>query len=264
LKVKRNILRVAIWLLLAVFCTLTLLYLGQRKLLFPAPNYDLPGNLPAYVERIELSDGYGLLLTPDTKSKAKMPLLIYAHGNAEVAFWSINAFDELLNRGIAVLLLEYPGYGGAEGSPNYESIRNAALSAYDEAVKRREFDPEKIIVYGRSIGGGAAALIASQRKVAVLCLESSFSSLTSLVREKGYPSFLLLDRFDNTAIVKNLDIPIFLYHGVRDVVIPIEHSKLLALSARKVEFVQAECGHNNCVRPWPRLLEFLEENLVNL
>jgi len=259
LEIDQKILAPVIFSLLIIVCLLAFLFFGQRSLLFPAPNFRLPDNLPPNIEKIELDAGYGLLLMPEFRLKQKVPLLIYAHGNAEVAIWSADSFAELLQQGIAVLLLEYPGYGGAEGSPGFESIRIAALSAYDEMVKRQEFDAETIMVYGRSIGGGAAALMVSERQVAGLGLESSFSTLASLVAEKGLPSALLLDRFDNIAIVQNLEIPVFLYHGTKDIVIPIHHSELLRNAASNVVFHQAHCGHNDCARPWPLLLTFLEE-----
>ena len=251
----------AISLLLIICGCLVLLYFGQRSLIFPIPNAGLPNTLPLTVEKIELDAGYGLLLMPERAVHQPAPLLIYTHGNAEIAFWSVDSFDELLRAGIAVLLLEYPGYGGAEGSPSSDSIKRAALSAYDEITKRQEIDKENIIAYGRSIGGGAAAFIASERQVSALALESSFSTLAALVGEKGMPSALLMDQFNNIDVLNNLNIPVFLYHGSKDIVIPIHHSEELARSASNVVFHQANCGHNDCPRPWPVLLAFLEDRV---
>ncbi|MEO0948288.1 MAG: alpha/beta hydrolase [Cyanobacteria bacterium J06641_5] len=242
------------------FCVLVggLLYASQRKLLYPAPSAEVPEDLPVNVEKIALPAGYGLLVKPRHASQTPMPLLIHAHGNAELAFWSMQRFDELLTRGFAVLLVEYPGYGGAAGKPSYESIRQAILSAYDEMVARPDIDSESIIAYGRSLGSGAVSVLVSERNLAALCLESAFSSLPLLVKEKGLPSFLLKDRFDNEAVVRSLDIPIFLYHGTQDTLIPIAHSEALAAAGKNVTFVRAHCGHNDCPRPWPELIGFLD------
>ena len=234
-----------------------LIHFGQRKLLYPAPFVELPENLPSNVEKIDLAEGYGLLVKPKEPSDSPRPLLIYTHGNGEVAFLAIELFEELLAQGFAVLLVEYPGYGGAAGHPSYESIRKNILSAYDEMTARPDIDSEFIVAYGRSLGGGAASLLASERRLAALCLESAFSSLSSLVREKGWPSFLLRDKFDNESIVRDLDIPIFLYHGTRDTLIPIAHSESLAAASRNSTFVWANCGHNDCPRPLPELTGFL-------
>lgn len=240
-----------------------LLYAGQRKLLYPAPSVDLPKHLPANVEKIDLTTGYGLLLKPRTITAAPAPLLIHAHGNGELAVWSIDRFDMLLAQGFAILLVEYPGYGGAAGSPSYSSIKRTILSAYDEMVARPDIDPEFVIAYGRSLGGGAASILAAERKLTALGLESPFSSLPSLVGEKGLPAFLLRDRFDNEAIVRGLNIPIFLYHGTQDTLIPIAHSESLATAGKNVTFVRANCGHNDCPRPWPELIGFLNAVIPN-
>jgi len=125
--------------------------------------------------------------------------------------------------------------------------------------KREDVDETKIVVYCRSIGGGPACLLAAQRNVAALVLESTFSSLAELVAEKGYPSFLLRDRFDNAAIVKTLSLPIFIYHGTRDTLIPFTHAEHLIKLAPHAVLNTADCGHNGCPRPWEALDGFLKD-----
>lgn len=240
-----------------------LVYSGQQQLLYPAPPFELPEVLPPGVEKIDLATGYGLLLEPDSGSERPLPLLIYAHGNGEVAFWWTAAFEALLARGIAVLLVEYPGYGGAGGSPNSNSIEKTMLAAYDTMAARGDIDSGAIVAYGRSLGGAAVSLLAAERQLAALCLESTFSSLPALVREKGWPAFLLRDRFDNLAIVRSLDIPVFLYHGTQDTLIPIAHSERLAAASQMATFIRAGCGHNNCPRPWPALIAFLDDTVFD-
>ncbi len=210
---------------------------------------------------IELDAGYGLLLLPKG-SGAPSPLVIYFHGNGEVAYWSIESFRSFLDLNVAVLLLEYPGYGGASGSPSQESIEIAALSAYDKMAARPDIDQSAIVAYGRSIGGGPATGLAAKRPVSAIVLESTFFSLESLVAEMGYPSFLLRDDFNNGAVIERLEIPLFLFHGRRDRVIPFSHSQRLASIAPRATFSDADCGHNDCARPLPGLLDFLSTELA--
>ncbi len=240
---------------------MALLYVGQYKMLYPAPSALIPDGLPANVERIDYPEGYGLLLTPPNDGAAPSPLIIFAHGNGELAYFWMQEFQALANHGLAVLLLEYPGYGGAEGRPSQASIQAAVLAAYDHAVARNDIDSDNIIAYGRSIGGGAAAILADKRRVRALCLESTFSSLATLVSEKGLPSFLLRDRYDNETIVRSLDVPIFLYHGAQDTLIPLHHSEALQKATKNAEMHTQPCGHNDCPRPWPELLTFLKVKL---
>lgn len=219
--------------------------------------------LPAGVEKIEYPLGYGLLMPARlAQGEKKGPLIIFTHGNGEAALHWIPAFEPLRNIGISILLLEYPGYAGAPGHSSLDSIQTTILAAYDDVIQHPFVNPNQIIAYGRSIGGGAAALLAENRPIAALCLESSFSSLAKLVSEKGYPSFLLKDRYDNERIVRSLDIPVWLYHGSKDGLIPMSHSQTLNQAAADSVLLQAECGHNDCPRPWPALVRFIEKSVL--
>ncbi len=239
---------------------LLVLYFGQRWLLFPAPNVGLAPIRDSGVEVIELELGRALLALPLTQSERPAPLLVFAHGNAEVAQWSLEPFLIFRRAGFALLLLEYPGYGGAPGRPSSESLNRAALLALDSVAERPELDLERLVVYGRSIGSGVACHVATEREVAAVVLESPFSSLESLVAEKGLPAFLLRDSFDNVAAISELEAPLFLYHGTQDTLISVSHSETLAEKAADVTFLTADCGHNDCPRPWPQLLDFFRSN----
>ena len=247
----------------AVVVALLALYLGQRKILFPAPNVAMPAIQGGGVEVIELELGGAILalpIEPTAESGAGAPLIVFAHGNGEVAHWSLEDFRVFREEGFAVLLLEYPGYGGTPGSPSSKSLGQAALLALDAVADRTEVDAERIVVYGRSIGSGVACQIAEQRDVVAIVLESPFTSLRSLVAEKGLPAFLLRDAFDNGAALGRSKAPVFLYHGTRDELIPVSHSRALAeTAAGDVTFVTEDCGHNDCPRPWPELLAFFSD-----
>lgn len=240
-----------------------LLFLCQRRMLYPAPHLPVsyvPGPLPDHIEKIEYSQGYGLLLNAATHAHDRRPLLIYAHGNAETAWLWSGAFEPIVNAGISVLLLEFPGYAGANGKPSCHSIQTAILESYDQIVTRSDVDEAAIIAYGRSMGGGAVSLLADSRPLAALCLECTFASLKQLVVEKRFPGFLLRDRYENAEILAQLTIPIFIYHGTQDTLIPVHHSHQLKSVAQNSTFVTGEFGHNNCPRPWEEVLAFLREN----
>lgn len=247
---------IALLVVVAAAVLLAALYLGQRKILFPAPGEARPLSLPAGVEFIETRIGYGLLAR-SLGTTEPAPLIVFAHGNGELAHWWLESFRHFRELGFAILLLEYPGYAGAPGSPSAASIEESALEALDQVKDRQDIDEQRIIVYGRSIGSGVACLLAEKRQVSALVLESAFSSLHALVKEHGYPAFLLRDRFNNDEIVANLDVPVFLYHGARDRIIPFSHSQQLADLAKNATLVEVNCGHNDCPRPWVELTEFL-------
>lgn len=234
------------------------LYIGQRKLIFPAPYAaTLPAPLEDGVEIVDLPVGSALLALP-TIPEAHAPLLVFAHGNAELAHWNLNSFRYFRERGVAVLLLEYPGYGGAPGQPTAESIVEAGLLAVDRVAERSDIDMDRVVVYGRSVGSGVASRIALERDVMGVVLESPFTSLTAIAAEKGFPAFLLQDELDNASALSELEVPVLLYHGTRDSIVPIAHSEALAAMAKNATLLKADCGHNDCPRPWPALMQFFE------
>lgn len=239
------------------------LYFNQGAVLYPAPSVAVPSQTPPGVERIELGETYGLLLAPPADKDGpsavshRHPALIYAHGNGEVAYQSLRHFEAFRRAGYVVLLLEFPGYGGAGGEPNQTSIERAVLAAFDTLVARSDIAADAIVAYGRSMGGGAASVLAAERPIAALCLESTFTSLSRLVSEKGMPAFLLRDRYDTEEIISKLRIPIFIFHGEEDTLIPFQHARDLAKAAKHSVFRSAHCGHNDCPRPFQEILLFL-------
>lgn len=244
-------------------CALLLMYVFQRKLLYPAPSGALPLQLPDSVTKVDFDNGYGLLMLPvtsaaaDTPTNTKVPAIIFAHGNAEWAAQWIEDFQALVDAGIAIMLVEYPGYAGAKGKPSLESMRQMMFDAYDYLAARPEIDTATIISHGRSLGGGAACLLAKDRPVAALVLESTFGSLKKLVGELRYPSNFLKDKYDNISIVSALKKPVFIYHGLEDYFIKVHHARELHNAASNSELILQHCDHNNCPRPWAELTQFL-------
>lgn len=239
------------------------LLLFQRRLLYPSPHGLVPEHLPRNVERINLSNGaFCLLIKPYQEQAKPYPLMIFTHGNAETAYQWLDGMDELTAAGIGVCLVEYPGYADATGRSSKDSLAKTIVESYDKMIHRKDVDSERIFAYGRSIGGAVAMLLADQRPLAAVCLESTFSTLARLVREKGYPSFLLRDRFDNLKIIKRLKIPVWIFHGSEDELIQVDHARQLADSAREVELHVAPCGHNSCQRPWKLLIQFLYKHQI--
>ncbi len=243
-----------------VIIVMLLIYFFQNRLIYPAPYIQLPEPQAENIKKIALGDTYAYLIMP-TNIKAKIPLIIYTHGNGELAEMWVDDFNYIVSKGYAALLVEYPGYGTAGGKPNFSSIKQTMLSAYDAMLEMEQIDSEKIVAYGRSLGGAAASLLAENRPFAALILESTFSSLPKLVKEKGFPSFLLKDRYDNEAIVRTSNIQLLIYHGTRDNIIPYSHAESLYRTRDNITLHSADCGHNDCPRIWKKIIPFLETHL---
>ncbi len=246
---------------IAVALHLLLLFFLQRKILYPAPEDPLPQPLPDDVIRLDLTEGYGLFLNAATAATDRRPVILFAHGNGECAHWFLETFRQYPRHGYSVLLLEFPGYGEATGSANYDSLRRNVLAAYDLLAARDDIDATRIVAWGRSIGSGPIGVLAAERPIAALILESGFASLRDLVVHHRKPGFLLRDRFDNTKIVAAFQQPLLIYHGTQDTLIPIHFARQLRDLAADVRYQEVPCGHDDCPHPIDLVLPFLAEKL---
>jgi len=253
------------FLLLLLVLAVAVVYFGQRSLIFPGSRAlgavrpeDLGGErvwLAAGGERTE-----AWLLPPRTSDSAG-PLLIYAHGNGELIDHWVEAFEPARERGAAVLLVEYPGYGRSRGSPSEGTIRATLVAAYDVATKERGFAGRPVVGWGRSLGGGAICALARERPLAALVLESTFTSMTRMMLRGGMPNWLapllVRDPFENLGLLRRFTGPVLLLHGEHDEVVPPAEAEALRAETPGAELHWLPCGHNDCARPWPTVLGFL-------
>lgn len=234
------------------------LYLGFLGLLFVAlPSIIYPGarNVVARtppkvpgLEVMELAMPAGrveALFLPATASGdgGPQPVMIFGHGNGEVTDYWVTALDGFRERGIGVLLVEYPGYGRSTGTPSEVSIRTAMDAAYDRIAGDPRADRERIFGFGQSLGGGAICLLARDRPLRALILESTFPSLDIFVTGHWAPRFLLRDHFDNLTTLEHFAGPVLVIHGREDRLIPWEQGRRVAEAAAHSTFKLYECGH---------------------
>jgi pimeloyl-ACP methyl ester carboxylesterase len=192
----------------------------------------------------------------------RAPTVVFAHGNGElIDDWRAD-MERLRSEGVGVLLVEFPGYGLSEGAPSRAAIRETFTAAYDWLVEEVGVDAGRIVAYGRSIGGGAAADLATDRSVGALVLQSTFTSTADMARSMLLPGFLVRDRFDNCRAVNDFDGPVLVMHGVADDVIPYAHGEALAGVRDGLEVTQLDCAHNDCGPQWPLIMATLTEFLA--
>jgi pimeloyl-ACP methyl ester carboxylesterase len=154
--------------------------------------------------------------------------------------------------GIGVLLVEYPGYGRSQGSPTQASITEALVAAYDTLLDHPQVDPSAIVLFGRSVGGGAVAALAAQRPSAALILFSTFTDVRSFATRYGLPGWAVRDSFDTLAVVRWYPQPVLILHGRHDRTIPYAHAVTLHQAAAQGELIPLACDHNDCVTDWHR------------
>jgi len=226
------------------------LYLFQSSLIYPgtADQVDAVAPTSSGAELLKIPGESGetealfLPASPDTESGPR-PLLIFAHGNGEVIDYWLTALHGFRERGIGVLLVEYPGYGRSSGSPSEASIRAAMDAAYDRVITDPRVDRGKIVGYGQSLGGGAICALARDRSLGALILQSTFVSLDHFAWTHGAPPFLLRSHFDNLSTVSGFPGPVLVINGSEDHLIPWQQGRRLADAGARASFKLYACGH---------------------
>ncbi|BAY18281.1 hypothetical protein NIES21_41250 [Anabaenopsis circularis NIES-21] len=154
--------------------------------------------------------------------------MLYIHGNAE-DIGDVQPFLERLHQwGFSVFAYDYRGYGTSDGKPGESNAYQDAEAAYTYLTQQLKVPPKKIIVYGRSVGGGSAVDLATRHSVAGLILESTFTSAFRVV--VPFP-LLPFDKFSNLKKLPQVNCPILVMHGQADQTIPIQHGYTLYSAA---------------------------------
>lgn len=170
--------------------------------------------------------------------------ILFSHGNAE-DIGNIEPFIlRLRENGFAVLAYDYHGYGTSEGSPSEDNTYRDIDAAYEYLIEKREIPSDRIILHGRSLGGGAAVDLASRKQVGGLILESTFTSASRVLTNIRIVPF---DRFENINKIANVECPALFIHGKKDWTIPFHHAEKLIAAAKEPKFSLwiDDAGHNN-------------------
>ena len=178
------------------------------------------------------------------------PVILFCHGNAGNMSHRLENIERLLSHGFGVLIFDYRGYGKSGGTPSRKGIYGDGLAAYDYLVKNRNISPDRIVVFGRSLGAAVGTEIAIKRNVNRLILESAFTSTKGVARTM--PMFALLSPFlpahyNNLEKIKHITVPKLIIHGNSDEIIPFHMGTKLfeAAPEPKTFYVIEGAGHND-------------------
>lgn len=242
------------WLVALYVLYCGLLFALQRRMMYPR-HLVRPqpiGKKPAEsTERIWL-DIHGdkieawFLPRTDGGDRLPAPVVIMAHGNGELIDFLPDEFGWLTSEGLGLLLVEYPGYGRSQGNPSEQHIADTFLTAYDMLIERPDVAPDKIVLLGRSLGGGPICALADKRPSAALILISTFTSTRSFAAQYLAPAFLIRDVYDNLPVLRNYMHPVLIMHGTLDKTVPYRHAPMLCEAAQDGTLISYECGHDNC------------------
>jgi fermentation-respiration switch protein FrsA (DUF1100 family) len=240
----------------AVVCYAALalvVYLMQARMLYLA---DVPGRAldrtPADIDvdyqdvSIETSDGIRLhaWFMPGDSDQ----VLLFFHGNAGNISHRLESIRQFLQLGLAVLIIDYRGYGQSDGRTTEQGIYRDAEAAWRYLTETRSTPQEQIVVFGRSMGASAAAYLAAHHRPRALIVESSFTSVPDIAGEY-YPwlpvRWLSRLRHSTEDLVRQVNVPLLVIHSRDDEIVPFRHGEAIFAAANEPRSFLAIRGTHN-------------------
>jgi uncharacterized protein len=267
---SRRLWRVARPLLVVYLAVVLMFALLERLLVYPAPrfngaDYEAP-DLPHEDVYFTAEDGAKLhgWYVPHPNPRA---VVLFLHGNGENVAWLAPLLRLLHDRAqVTTFAWDYRGYGRSEGRPHEENLLSDARVAQLWLAERAGVQPQDIVLYGRSLGGGVAVGLAAQYPVRGLVLERTFAGLVETAAYH-YPwlpvRWVMKNRFPSLQRIASYRGPLLQSHGTDDEVVPIEMGRRLfdAAASTNKRFIACEGAKHNCPQPddyYAALVEFLD------
>jgi uncharacterized protein len=237
-------------------CILVLLRVFEPHLIyFPGQQRSLvapPAQLGLPIERVEIPTEDGVKLVgwviraqPDSSGL----WLLICHGNAG----NLSEFDRPLHYaglrqlGLNLLAFDYRGYGESGGAPTEQGLYRDADAAYRFLREIRGVPPDRIVIFGHSLGSAVAIDLAVRQPAAGLIVEGAFTSATDRGQEL-YPyipiRWIARSRFGSIGKMSGITVPKLFLHAASDDVIPEAHGRRLFEAAQEPKtFVGLQGGH---------------------
>lgn len=223
---------------------------------YPRRDYGPPSHDPRVREHLfEVEDGVVIgcrFYVHDLQA----PVLVYFHGNGEIAADYDDLAPLYTERGMNLLVVDYRGYGRSTGTPTISSmIRDAqgVFAAARETLAQGGFSGD-LWVMGRSLGSGSALEVAKSFASSLkgLIIESGFADVMGLLARIGIPVHRLsvpkeISGF-NISAIRKVEIPTLIIHGEWDEIIPVSEGEALYVASgatKKELLIIPRAGHND-------------------
>ena len=216
------------------------LYFGQSNLVY-MPSKDVietPETLGIKFEDIQIvtKDNVNLdawFVPAKDDNLVGKGVILFCHGNGGNISNRLSYLPIFRDLGLSTLLFDYRGYGKSEGKPTEEGTYADVEAVWQYLTQEKQIPPQKIIIYGESLGGAIASYLAEKttqpdgkNSAGGLVLASTFTSISDRASEL-YPFLPIrwLSRFSYNSIdrLPNIKIPVLLIHSTDDEIIPFTH-----------------------------------------
>lgn len=206
--------------------------IGERLFYFPSRATD---PTPSAYEDVTFTTTDNLTLhgwfIPAVTDQQRAPVIVHAHGNAGNVsnHHEMSAF--LANRGFHVLVFDYRAYGRSDDAPlNRQALIDDTRAAVEYARTRPDVDPDRVALFGVSLGGQPAlAVAADDPTIACVATLSAFSTWRAVAHDHVPLLGPALTGSGRTAKddIANLAVPVWIGHGRADTIVPPRHANIL-------------------------------------
>lgn len=180
--------------------------------------------------------------------------LLICHGNlGNIGYGARPEFyASMRDVGLNLLAFDYRGYGESTGTPDERGLYDDATASYAYLTRTRGVPPERIVIFGHSLGSGVAIELAARVAAAGLIVDAAYTSIVDRAAEL-YPAFpvryVASQRFASLERINSIAMPKLFLHSPEDTVIPIAHGQRLFAAAQEPKrFVSVKGGHDNAFR----------------
>jgi fermentation-respiration switch protein FrsA (DUF1100 family) len=192
-----------------------------------------------HISRKKLDDDEGSKRSSQRNRTNGKPVFLYFCGNSGNRAHRFEEFMLLTGLDADVICFDYRGFGDNDGNPSEEALATDARAIWQYLVRELHIDPQQIIIFGESLGGGVATRLACDMSAAEsppagLVLRSTFSRLTDAAAWH-FPwlpvRLLMIDRYPSVERIAKVTCPILVIHGQRDTIVPFEMGERLFAAA---------------------------------
>jgi dienelactone hydrolase len=169
----------------------------------------------------------GWLMTP--KIPGRHPAVVYFGGRSEEVSWVVRDAGKLFPN-MAVLAVNYRGYGESHGVPDEIQMVEDGCMLFDWMAARAHVDARRIAVVGRSLGSGVAVQVAKERPAHSVVLITPYDSILAIAKRKFRVmpiEYMLRHRFESIKYAPALKAPTYVLRAASDDVVPHSHTDQL-------------------------------------
>lgn len=228
------------------------LFFAQRAFVFPIPQTlrtaPAAAGFPEAEEHVLTTEDGEKIIVWHVPARPGHAVVMHFPGNGDYLAGLVDRFRDITSDGTGLVALSYRGYAGSSGRPSEQGLLRDAAAAYAFAAAR--YQPDRIVVWGFSLGSGVAIALAAVQPVGKLILEAPYTSITDIAAAviPIMPlRWVMRDQFRSDERIARVTAPLLIMHGARDATIPISFGeRLFALAHEPKQFVRfPDGGHND-------------------